>query len=96
MADTIAVRYTRNPLIKGFVAEFTTGFGTEYQILAFEEEVTVRFGVRNVECSGTDWSYGSFRYADSWRDKNNYPVAWNPTTFKQMVEDFMADADGGK
>jgi hypothetical protein len=88
------VRYARNPLIKGFVAEFTTDFGTEYQIIALDDQSHVTFGVRNIKCSGNDWSHGSFRYAETWREKNNYPPAWTPTTFKQMVEDFMADADG--
>jgi hypothetical protein len=93
---TTTVRYSRNPLVKALTAEFVTEFGTTYQIVASEDASIVRFGVWNTKVASEGWTHGMFRYADAWREKNNYPVAWNPTTFKQMVEDYIAEAQEGK
>ena len=88
----VTVTYSRQPVVHQFCAEFTTPFGTQFQIIAFEGQSSVMFGVRNTNHSGNEWSYGTFGYAETWRTRNDYPVAWNAATFKRMVEAFMAEA----
>lgn len=82
----VNVRFEAQPLVQQYAALFTTECGTEYQIMLWDGQDTVRFGVRNAG----DWSYGTFRYADTWRERNGWP-SWDKATFRRMIADFLAE-----
>ena len=85
------IRYGRNPLVRQLDATFTTEHGTEYQVIAFTDSDTVRFGIRTDVSGG--WHYGTFRYADSWRERNSDFAPWDDKRFRRMMTDYMRECD---
>lgn len=83
------VTFEYQPLVEQEAALFTTPEGTEYQVMwgAWSGDI-IRFGVRVT--GGGDWHYGTFRYADGWRERNGWPK-WDRATFRRMVNDFVAE-----
>ena len=82
------VAYSRQPLVNQIAADFTTEYGTRYQILASTDSTTVHYGVRH-EAAGGGWNYGTFSYAEGWRERNGYPQVWTGTVFRRMITDFV-------
>ena len=89
---TIKVAYSRQPLVRQITADFTTEYGTRYQICAFLDTGSINYGVKGDSPDAT-WSYGVFRYAEGWRERNNWPAAWNEATFTQMITDFLKEGE---
>ena len=86
------VTYSAQPLVRQITAEFTTEFGTTFQICASADTTTVHYGTRSTS-PGSSWSYGTFRFAEGWRERNGWPPAWPMPVFKSMIEDFLKEEE---
>ena len=87
---TPVVTYSKQPLVHQITADFTSEHGLHFQVCASTDTTTVHYGVRS---EYSTWSYGTFRYADGWRERNGWPPAWPMPVFKRMIDDFLKEGE---